>query len=374
MTERLLITCTDSMMKQFLEHHVKYLSGRGFEIEIACSEVLGRFSEIQEDLKGIAKIYRLSMQRNPLSAENIRGYREVKRIIEQGHYDMIWTNEPVMGALTRLAARHARKQGTEVIYMAHGFHFYKGAPKLNWLFFYPAEKWLAGFTDKLITINEEDYAFAKRKFPCSVYHIHGVGADSERFHQVNEGTRQQLRKELGLKGKIILNVGELNPNKNQKTAILALKKVLKTYPDACLLIAGKGEEKEKLEALVQSEDLEDKVTFLGYTRQVEKYMCACDVLISCSYREGLGLNVIEAMLCGKPVAASRNRGHNELIREGINGYLADPDDVNAFAHILCNIFSEQKGSEAASLNIAELYTDKPVERELAEILSEKETK
>jgi glycosyltransferase EpsD len=67
-----------------------------------------------------------------------------------------------MGAcLTRLAARNC---GAKVIYTAHGFHFFKGSPLLNWLVFYPIEKYLSKYTDCLVTINEEDYYLANKKF------------------------------------------------------------------------------------------------------------------------------------------------------------------------------------------------------------------
>ena len=71
---------------------------------------------------------------------------------------------PIGGVLTRLAFRKTRRDGTRVIYTAHGFHFYKGAPVYYWLTFYPIEKYLAKYTDTLITINDEDFERAKKKF------------------------------------------------------------------------------------------------------------------------------------------------------------------------------------------------------------------
>lgn len=357
-------------MKQFLEPHVIFLSEHGFDVEIACSEVLDRYREVTEDLSGYAKIYKLSMTRSPLSKSNLKGYKEVKRIIEQGHYDYIWTNEPVMGVLTRLAARKARKRGTQVIYMVHGFHFYQGAPKKNWMVFYPIEKCMARYTDKLITINQEDYRFAQKHFSCPISHIHGTGANSKKFHPISREEQSALRKEMGFDGHIILNVGELNPNKNQKIAILALKEILKKYADAILLIAGKGEEKESLEKLVRQEGLEEKVVFLGYTLQLEKYMQICDVEIACSYREGLPLNVIEALLCEKPVVASHNRGHDELIQDGLNGYLVNADDITAFGNKICRIFTDSKHDFGGRNHTIEQYRDINVQEEILRLLSE----
>lgn len=372
MAKRLLITCTDSMMKQFLEPHVIHLLQNGYTVDAACSEVLNRFSEVSEDLQGLVNLYKLSMRRSPFDRANLKGYREVKKIIEQGNYDIIWTNEPVMGLLTRLAARKARKRGTQVIYMTHGFHFYRGAPKKNWMIYYPIEKWMARNTDKLITINEEDFQFARRHFTCPVFHIHGIGANSQRFHPISPEEQRQRRKALGFDGPVILNVGELNPNKNQKTAILAFKEVVKQYPRARLLIAGKGEEREALERLADTEGLRGKVVFLGYTLELEKYMQICDVEVACSYREGLPLNVIEAMLCGKPVVASHNRGHDELVQDGVNGYLVNADDVDDYAKRICEILASDHDFAEAALNCAEPYTDSHVSEELTAIWLEKE--
>ena len=121
MSKRLLITSTDLMMVQFLIPHVIYLSENGFEVEIACSDVGGRMDEIREKLKGVVKdIHIVRLVRSPASPTNFKGYGDMKKVINRGNYDVIWTNEPVMGVVTRLAARKARKNGTKVIYMVHG--------------------------------------------------------------------------------------------------------------------------------------------------------------------------------------------------------------------------------------------------------------
>ena len=111
------------------------------------------------------RYYDIPFERSPLKPGNLRAYRDLKRVIDEGKYNLIHCHTPVGALLTRLAALRVRKKGTKVIYTAHGFHFYRGAPILNWLVYFPAE-WLCGFfTDVLITINREDYAFAQK-------HIH----------------------------------------------------------------------------------------------------------------------------------------------------------------------------------------------------------
>ena len=252
-------------------------------------------------------------------------------------------------------------------YTAHGFHFYQGAPKKNWLIYYPIEKWLSRFTDKLITITEEDYQLAKARFHCPIFRIHGVGANSEKYHPISTEEQERQKAELGLSGRILINVGELLPNKNQATAIRVVNELLPQFPDIHLLIAGNGPERDNLDQLVCDLGLSDHVALLGYTTQLEKYLQVCDLLLACSYREGLPLNVMEAMLCGKPVVASNNRGHRELIHDDVNGFLVDVDDINGYTEMISKLFQLVSMSQETIRSSAKAYDKYSVEKELIDI-------
>ena len=357
----LLVATVQSHIGQFHKPLMKLLRENGWEIHVAARDNLSEKNGLQ--LEYPDAVFDIPFQRSPLDRRNIEAYRKLKQLLASTHYDVVHCNTPVGGVLTRLAARKYRKQGTKVYYTAHGFHFYKGAPKKNWIIYYPVEKWLARFTDKLITINEEDYALAQRRFSCPVVHIHGVGANSEKYRIIDAEEQKKLRAELGLKGHVLIAVGELLPNKNQKTAIMTLKKLLDSYPDTCLLIAGNGSQKESLENLARVECIQDRVCFLGYTTQLQRYLQASDVELACSYREGLPLNVIEAMLCGKPVVASNNRGHREIIQGGVNGFIVEADDINAYAEAVFSILAHNMDSSIIRESIKQ-YTDYSVSREL----------
>ena len=329
MAKRLLITCTDSMMKQFLEPHVRYLVENGYEVEIACSEVLERMSEVREDLGKYVRIHRLSMQRSPLSIDNVKGYKEVKRIIDEGRFDLIWTNEPVMGVLTRLAAKDARKRGTRVLYMVHGFHFYQGAPLLNWLIYYPIEKWMAHYADCICTINREDYARLQSFNVKKKAYIHGVGINTDRLKPSGNGT--DLRKELGIPADafMILSVGELNENKNQKVIIQALARL--QDPGIHYILCGKGDELENLKTLAERLGLSDHVHFLGYRKDIYEIYAQSDAFAMPSKREGLPVASLEAMYCGLPLVTSAIRGLCDVNNQEENGLLFCPDDIDGFS-------------------------------------------
>ena len=358
----LLVATVQSHIGQFHKPLMKLLKENGWEVHVAARDNLAEKNGLQ--LEYPDKVFDIPFRRSPFDPRNLKAYRILKKQLRAEHYDVIHCNTPVGGILGRLAAQPYRKRGTQVYYTAHGFHFYKGAPKKNWLIYYPIEKFMSRFTDKLITITTEDYELAKRKFHCPVYHIHGVGANSEKYHPISQEEQEKQKKELGLSGHIIVNVGELLPNKNQKTAILAMKKIIEQIPDATLLIAGNGPERENLEALVKEQGLENHVRFLGYTTELQKYLQVCDCEIACSYREGLPLNVMEAMLCGKPVVASNNRGHRELIQNGVNGYIVEPDDADGFADRTVSIIMDFNQSDHSNNQMVIPYTSESVKQGL----------
>lgn len=347
MNKRLLITSTDLMMVQFLIPHVRNLAEHGFEIEIACSEVGGRLNEVREKLNGVVKaVHEVHLVRSPFSPVNLKGLQDLKRVIDKGQYDLIWTNEPVMGVMTRLAARHTRKRGTKVIYMVHGFHFYKGAPLVNWLLFYPIEKWAGHFCDSVVTVNREDYARAQRMGLPDVRYIHGIGINTERLSRGQNFS--DIRNELGLRQDdfLVLSVGELNENKNQKTILRAIASL--KDPAIHYLLCGKGDQLEKLQRLAQTLGISSRVHFLGYRNDVVDICRQADVFVMPSHREGLPVASLEAMYCGLPVIASNIRGLTDVVEDGKSGYLCAPDDDRAFAEAILRV----KGNAALRRNMS----------------------
>lgn len=369
--KKLLLTCTDLMAIQFLVPHIRYLSQNGFSVELACSDVGGRLGDLHKALDGIAPIHTVRLVRSPFSLGNRKGYGDLKKIIDGEHWDIIWTNEPVMGVMTRLAARSARKRGTKVVYMVHGFHFYKGAPKKNWLIWYPVEKFMCRYTDKLITINEEDYQLARSKFPVETCHIHGVGVSVSRYHLHSVKEEEALRKEESLSAQdfVVLCTGELNANKDQRTLIDAAILCRGRIPELKVLLAGNGPMESALRDQIAENHAENFIRLLGYRTDLERVVPAADVIVSCSHREGLGLNLIEGMLCGKPIIAVENRGHRELIENGVTGYMVPIGDSCALAERLVRLHNDGNRKELgqAGYKKVQLYTDVSVQQELAHI-------
>lgn len=336
MGKRILITSTDLMMIQFLVPHVQNLAEHGYEVEIACSEVGGRMNEVREKLKDYTRaIHTVRLVRSPASLTNLKGYQDMKQVINTGKYDIIWTNEPVMGVVTRLAARAARKSGTKVLYMVHGFHFYKGAPLVNWMVYYPVERMMASKADAIVTVNREDYQRAKKLNAKRVEYVHGIGINTERLTLGEK--KSNIRQELQLSEEdfIVLSVGELNANKNQQVIIKAISEI--NDKRIHYLLCGKGDQLKHLQDLAKELKVENNVHFLGYRRDVVDICSQADVFVMPSHREGLPISSLEAMYCGLPLVTSNIRGLVDVMEEGVSGYLCRPDDAEALAKAIQKI-------------------------------------
>ncbi|MNI20298.1 putative glycosyltransferase EpsD [compost metagenome] len=275
----------------------------------------------------------------------MKAYFELKSIIEVNNYEIIHCHTPMGGVIARLAARQARRNGTKVIYTAHGFHFCKGAPILNWLVYYPIEKALSHFTDCLITINEEDYMLAvnHRLKAKKIEHVHGVGVNTERFQPVDEYHKREARISFGYEPDdfMMFYAAEFNKNKNQQLLIQALALLKEEVPKAKLLLAGSGPLFESCQELAGQLGVSKHVHFLGHRNDIDKILPLCDIAVASSTREGLPVNIMEAMACGLPVIASDNRGHRELVRNDLNGWIIAPDDTIAMSKKM-EILSEQQ--------------------------------
>ena len=370
---KILYTATVlSHICQFHLPHMKALQEQGWEVHVAAQDNLAVKNGLQ--LKYCDKFIEIPFARSPKSPSNIKAYRALKELLAREHYDVILCNTPMGGIVTRLAAKKTRKQGTKVIYMAHGFHFFKGSSRASWLVYYPIEKHMARYCDLLITINQEDYALAQERFGkrTKIAHIHGVGVDEERYHPAAAEEQLAMRQAEGLSPDdfAILCVGELNENKNQKTLIAAAARLKDKIPNLQVLLAGNGPKEQELRHQIASLGLQDTVKLLGYRTDLERVTPAVDLVVSCSRREGLPLNIIEAMLCRKPVVASHNRGHDELVTEQ-TGILVSPEDVTGFADAIEKLAEsgETRGALGENaLAAAKPYAVPTVSRELGDIL------
>ena len=372
---KILITATvQSHICQFHKPLIKMLHYYGCEVHVAARNNLAEKNGLKLDF--VEKVYDVPFSRSPKSLDNIKAYHDICSIISENNYDIIHCNTPMGGIITRLAARKKRKNGTtKVYYTAHGFHFYQGAPLINWIIYYPIEKIFANlFTDKLILISDADYLTAqKHNFKVELHRIHSVGINTERFKCLSSDEVFAIRKQMQLPANAFIGIciGELNQNKNQKQLICAVPQILKVVPNFYLLIAGNGPEERNLRLLIKDLHLSDRVKLIGYRTDVERFVNASDLAISVSIREGLGINLIEAMTCGKVVIGSDNRGHRDFIKNEANGFIVGNKN---FTYDISKIVKKLYENKKLYMTIADqaiidarVFADVSVEKELKTI-------
>ncbi|MCZ2257299.1 glycosyltransferase family 4 protein [Sporosarcina sp. G11-34] len=342
----LVVTTVASTLDQFCMNDIKTLQ-KSTKVYVAANFNTGnntskeRVKEFKSELKKKGIIFNeINMNRNPFNMDNLSAYQDIKKLIEENHFHIIHCHTPVAAMLVRIAARKVRENGTKVIYTAHGFHFYNGAPIKNWLIYYPVERWLSKYTDVLITINQEDYERARSSFNAiKTKSIPGVGIDTEKFNRLDLN-RELKRQEIGLPKKsfVVLSVGELNNNKNHETVIKAISRV--NNPNVYYVICGQGALEDYLRKLIQDLGMEKQIKLLGFRNDVAEIYRVADIFAFPSFREGLSVALMEAMASGLPIICSKIRGNVDLVKEQKGGYLIKPEDVNEYHRYIKQLIND----------------------------------
>lgn len=291
------------------------------------------FTQFKEDLSVIpCKIHQTNFRSNPFDFNNIKAYLQLFKLLNQESVDLVHCNTPIGGLIGRLCAKRAKVKN--VIYTAHGFHFYKGAPLINRTVFKWGEQYLAHYTDILLTINHEDFEASqsfKLKNDGKTFLIHGAGVDTGFISNCNV---KEKRKELGIPDSaiMILSAGDLNSNKNNQAIINAISKI--DNKNIYYVLCGEGKLRTSLEDLSKEVGVLDRVKFLGYRTDVLDILPAADIFAMPSFREGLPRSLMEAMDAGLPCVVSNIRGNVDLIQHGVGGFLRHPKDILGYAEAI----------------------------------------
>ena len=169
----------------------------------------------------------------------------------------------------------------------------------------------------------------------------------------------QLRRNLRLENKrVIVSVGRLVHRKGQDHLIQALPEILKSVPDAHILMVGQGPYLSHLKKLVEDLNLVDHVSFIGRIQyaQLPQYICVGDVFIMPSRSrffglevEGLGIVYLEASACGLPVIAGSSGGAPDAVLEGVTGIVVDGENNNEIAAAAIKLLNDLDGARAMGL-------------------------
>lgn len=351
--KKVLFSATvDSHILHFHLPYLKMFKEKGYEVHVATNtDEIIPFCDIK---------HKVCFERSPFKKNNLKAIKQMEKILLDNNFDIVHTHTPMGSVVTRLAYKKVRnKVNTRMIYTAHGFHFYKGAPLLNWLLFYPVEKYLSKYTDTLITINKEDYCLAKKKFKkCkNVEYVPGVGIDEEKFNfTMTKKEKLELRKSLGLKESdfVMIYPARLDKNKNQGLLIEVMEELIKKHKNIHLLLPGEDELNGYYQKMAKEKNVEKYVHFLGYRKDILKLLKISDLALATSHREGLPLNVMEAMYVGLPIIATDCRGQRDLVEDSVNGFIVDVNDYKKIADYIKKIYLSKSYYEKFGENSKEI--------------------
>ena len=338
-----MLASVASMIDQFNMPNIALLQKLGYEVDVACNFIEGntcsdeRVAELKQKLQDMhVHCYQIDFARNiKHMGQNMKALWQVEALMKQNTYEFCHCHSPIGGVVARIAGHRTR---TKVIYTAHGFHFYQGAPVMNWLVYYPVEKMLSRWTDVLITINHEDYKLAKKKFKMKkLTYVPGIGIDTQR-ESLSQKEKEEKRKELGIPQDafLITNAAEFTPNKNQKTVIEAIEQL--HNPNIYFVMCGIGEKKAELEQYVKEHGLEEHIRFVGFRNDLHEILQTSDCFVLSSFREGLSVALMEAMAEGLPVVCGRIRGNVDLVKNGFGGLLLAPEDIKAYENAFIKLY------------------------------------
>lgn len=344
---------------------IKLLQGKSCQVHAAASSSDGRKENVQA--AGVS-CWEIPFARSPYSPVNILAFWRLRALFKTQHFDLIHVHTPVAAFLARYLAK-ATGQGP-VLYTAHGFHFYRGAPRRNWLIYHSAERVAARWTDGLIVMNSEDHENARRlgfKSGKNLFYVHGVGVDLQHYSALPlEGSSVRASLGIGKDDVVVTCVAEMSENKNHDFLLDAWREIVRRCNFCHLLLVGTGEKVNALRQRIEQERIA-RVHFLGYRRDVPQVLRETDITTLVSKREGLPRCVMEAMAAGKPVVASNVRGNRDLVEDGKTGLLVELGDLQGLVAALENLVNSTDLRVSMGLAGMEKSKDYELGRVLAEM-------
>ncbi len=272
--------------------------------------------------------------------DNKKAFDNINSIIKNYNIDVIHCNTPIGGFLGRICGH--KNKTNKVIYTAHGFHFFKGNSFIKNFIFKNVEKYLAHFTDAIITMNHEDYEEAQKfrlRNNGKVYFIHGIGINLQDYKNINVNVEKK-RKELGLLDDdiVLISMGDLIKRKNYALSLEIIFAC--NNPHIKYLICGKGPELELLKKQAINLGIDNQVIFLGFRTDIKELLQISDIFLFTTLQEGLPRSLMEAMASGLPCVVSNIRGNKDLIDNNKGGYCCN--NVNDYVFAINKLINDKE--------------------------------
>jgi glycosyltransferase involved in cell wall biosynthesis len=244
-------------------------------------------------------------------------------------FDIVHTHSSKPGVLGRIAARLA---GVPVVlHTVHGFAFPATRSKAKRAVYAWSERLAGRFCDGVICVKNSDGASAVGLLglPTERVHVFPNAVDTRRFQPLDSAARADVRSKVfgvARSTAVVGMVGRLAEQKNPLCFVRTAHAVLQRGLDAAFFLIGDGELRGNVEAEIARLGCTGRITVLGWRPDVPELLGALDLFVLPSRWEGLSLAILEAMACGVPVVASDIPGNRDAVVEGVDGWLAAPDN------------------------------------------------
>lgn len=355
----LLLAPMGSVHRRFNKANIDALHALGYEVELCANFENGEGPEIHNQKyineckdNGIA-VHSIPFARHSLTG-CLRCMPQLRSLLANNKYDIVHAHTETGGLLLKFA--HSVKRNSKFIYTPHGMSFWKGSSIRSQLVYKPLERWICSGMDMNLGMNREEVDCLERWNKNSATYIHGIGLNVSRM-QSPVRIRIEVRREFGLSelDKFIVSIGELDDNKNHITVIRALAQLGRS--DFKYVVCGVGPNKELLLEEATKLGVKNNVLLVGYRSDVPDILNAADIFVFPSYHEGMPVSALEAMACGLPIICSEIRGNVDIIREGDNGYLFQPSDVETLARKLEYLLDDAEKRKVMGLKNKENVKD-----------------
>lgn len=322
---------------------VKLLDKNKYSSSFLCGSLDQLTPEEENELKSACEVFAVepSLKRDPHPFYDFIALLKLCRFYKKHKFDIIHTHTSKAGFIGRLAARFTGAK--MVVHSPHGHIFYGYFGKLKTQMYIIMEKIAAANTDRMLVFTELavqdhlDVGVGRKE----MFRIVPSGVPIDKYLKP-EIPPEKVRETLGIPAdaKVIGGVARIDHVKGIKYLVEAFISLAKKRSDVYLIVAGEGDEREELTALIKEKGLEKRAFLLGLRRDIPDLFHAMDIFVLPSLNEGYGKVVVEAMSAGRPVVATNVGGVRTIVEDGVTGLLIPPGDseaiVNAVEKLLDN--------------------------------------
>ena len=295
----------------------------------------------------------------------------LEEVFARENFDVIHVHHPVL--IGRVAAHLANKYGIPLVYTYHTQYeqYLEYAGFIHWLSRgegHPnllgrlrsrssriikqeiAPRYLSTFMRRCDTVIAPTEGM-RRTFLQQYGYPYGCGAQvevlptglPEESYRNDPAAMREIRRKYGAdRMPLLITVSRLGHEKNVPFLLRAMAELKRRFPAFKLLVIGEGPQRAEYMDLCEELDIREEICFLGSlpNREIASYMAAADCFVFASKTETQGIVIIEAMAAKTPVVAVKASGVEDLVEDGVSGYLC-PEEEEAFAEQLLRVLQNE---------------------------------